>query len=131
MVVLLLLKFAAIVSLLPSGGWWLLVAPLLARALLLGLLVTTPYARPSGLGHPIAAHLPSLAALLWVVAAFLLLLVKTDAAHLALLAAVLLVASVMYRLALMRRLGGWTGDTAGALIELTETLLLVTVVTSG
>ncbi len=130
-VILLLLKFAALVSLLPGGGWWLLLAAVLARALVLLLLLTTPYARDSGLGHPLAMHLPRLPAAMLVALAFLLLFVDAHALQALLMALVLVVGLLLYRRALLRRLGGWTGDGAGALIELIEALVVVGAVISS
>ena len=59
LLLVLLLKFAALVVLLGQGAWaGLLLAPWLGRALLPLLLLTTPYVRAGGLGAALAAHLP-------------------------------------------------------------------------
>jgi adenosylcobinamide-GDP ribazoletransferase len=124
-VVLLLLKFAAIASLLPGGLGWLIFSPILGRAVVLLLFLSTPYARSGGLGHPIARHLPRLPAVLVALTAVLLpFAIFGWPLPLIILAAVAAVV-VLYRRALLRRLGGWTGDGAGALIELTETVVLL------
>lgn len=123
-VVLLLLKFAAIASLPLSGLGWLVLSPVLGRAVVLLLFLSTPYARSRGLGHPIAHHLPRLPAVLVVIATILLPFAifgwPLPAMILAAVAAVVL----LYRRALLRRLGGWTGDGAGALIEIIEAVVL-------
>ena len=65
----LLLKFAALQTLLAHGAWEALVfAPLLARTALPALFLTTPYVRPGGLGEALARYLPRRAALFVVLA---------------------------------------------------------------
>src|SRR5690606_39615426 len=59
LVLLLLLKWAALVALLESGQWLpLLLAPWLGRWILPLLLLTTAYVRPGGMGHTLAEHMP-------------------------------------------------------------------------
>ncbi|CAD5107712.1 adenosylcobinamide-GDP ribazoletransferase [Zestomonas carbonaria] len=124
LVLLLLLKFAALVALIDQGQWIaLLLAPWLARGLLPLLLLTTPYVRAGGLGQALADHLPR-RELPWVLA------IHAGAALLfgwpALLAlAVALLTFAGLRRTFMVRLGGTTGDTAGALVELSECAVLL------
>lgn len=60
LVLVLLLKFSALAALLGQGEAGLLpLAPWLARSSLPLLFLTTPYARPGGLGQAIAEHLPA------------------------------------------------------------------------
>lgn len=124
LLLVLLLKFAALWALLESGQWLaLLLAPLLGRGALLLLFLGTPYVREGGLGSAMAAHLPRRAGwrvLLAVVAATLLC---GWPGLLALASAALLFA--LCRRALLQRIGGTTGDTAGALLELLECGVLV------
>lgn len=124
LVLVLLLKFAALVVLLEQGAWaGLLLAPWLVRALLPLLLLTTPYVRAGGLGVALSEHLPR-ERLPWVLAAHALaMLLLGWGAVLALLVAAL----VFWRLrrAFIARLGGTTGDTAGALLELVECAVLL------
>lgn len=122
-VLVLLLKFAALAAMLRGGAWpALLLAPLLGRTALLGMLLTTTYVRAGGLGAAIAAHLPRKAA-------FLLLLVTALGAGFVAggwkaLLAVLLVGWLLRR-AFLARLGGVTGDTLGATVELAEAVALL------
>ncbi|UTH38182.1 adenosylcobinamide-GDP ribazoletransferase [Pseudomonas sp. KHPS1] len=124
LVLLLLLKFAALLILLQAGqGIYLVLLPWLGRSLLPLLLATTPYVRAGGLGQALVDHLPR-RQLPWVlggnVAAMLLL---GWGALIALATALALF--VWLRRALMQRLGGTTGDTAGALLELAECAALL------
>lgn len=124
----LLVKYAALLTIIESSLWWvLLVAPWAGRWLLPALLLTTPYVRPGGLGEAIYEHMPRgwLPAVLFV-HGFAMMIIG----GLAWLVIVLLFA-VIYRALLKHRLGGTTGDTAGALVELGETLALVALVWSN
>lgn len=119
LVLLLLLKFAALVTLLESGtALLLLLVPWLARCLLPLLFLTTPYVRAGGLGQALAEHLPR-RQLPWVLAAHAvaMLLLGWPA-----LLALLVAGTVFFylRILMLKRLGGTTGDTAGALVELAE-----------
>jgi adenosylcobinamide-GDP ribazoletransferase len=119
LVLLLLLKFAALVTLLENDtGLLLLLVPWLARCLLPLLFMTTPYVRTGGLGQALAEHLPR-RQLPWVLAAnaVAMLLLGWPA-----LLAVLVAGTVFFylRVLMLKRLGGTTGDTAGALVELAE-----------
>lgn len=121
LLLVLLLKFAALASL-PQLPLALGLAVFLGRLVLLPALLATPYVREGGLGSglvpPAGAGwgitvlgLAAVAALRWPLAGVLL-------------AGVALV-FWCWRRACMKRLGGITGDTLGALVELTETIVLV------
>ena len=125
LVLLLLLKFAALLTLLQAGQpLALLLAPWIARGLLPLLFFSTPYVRPGGLGALLAAHLPRVELPWWLAGhTVLLILLSGWAGLLALLAALLLFAGL--RRLMCQRLGGTTGDTAGALVELVEAAVLL------
>jgi len=118
----LLLKWSALVVLLPQSSACLWLAALAGRLALPWLLLTTPYVRPGGLGELLSRQLPraTLRGVLLGGAALLLVLPLGGVALLTTVAVALLV-----RRALRQRLGGTTGDTAGALLELCETGVLV------
>lgn len=128
LVLVLLLKFCALLALVEQGhAVMLIIVPLLGRAALLGLFLTTPYVRAGGLGQALADHLPRRAGW-WVLGASALacLLIAGVKAIVALVVA--FVGFVWLRQVMIRRLGGTTGDTAGALLELLEMAVLVGVV---
>jgi len=122
LILVMLLKFAALLALIEQGqGLALIIVPLLGRAALLGLFLTTPYVRAGGLGQALADHLPRRAGW-WVLG--------VSALACALIAGIVavVISVVMFfwlRQVMMRRLGGTTGDTAGALLELLEIGVLV------
>ncbi|MGY2279237.1 adenosylcobinamide-GDP ribazoletransferase [Pseudomonas monsensis] len=125
LVLVLLLKFAVLLALIEQQqGVVLLIVPMLGRAALLGLFLTTPYVRAGGLGQALADHLPRRAGW-WVLGASMLgsLLIAGVEAVVALVVAFGMF--VWLRQVMMRRLGGTTGDTAGALLELLEMAVLV------
>jgi adenosylcobinamide-GDP ribazoletransferase len=124
LVLVLLLKFAALATLLDAGaGLLLLLAPWLARGLLPLLFLSTPYVRAGGLGQALAEYLPR-RQLPWVLAAHgVAILLFGWAGLLALLVTGLMF--VCLRWLMLQRLGGTTGDTAGALLELVECAVLL------
>lgn len=124
-VLLLLTKFAALQVLLAGdAGFVLLLAPVLGRTVIVLLLLTMPYVRSDGLGSPYASCLPR-----WSCGVLVLLVAVATAALLEALGGVLLVVLgvgfVGLRHSLMTRLGGVTGDTLGAVCELTEMIVLL------
>ena len=125
LVLVLLLKFAALLALIEQQqGIALIIVPLIGRAALLGLFLTTTYVRAGGLGQALADHLPRKTG--WqvlAVSAAACVVISGFNAVVALLLAV--VVFIWLRHLMLRRLGGTTGDTAGALLELLEMSVLV------
>ena len=131
MIVVLLVKFAAIVALLEQtqgklgllfGG--LLLIPMLARAGIIGLMATTSYVRQQGMVSDTknAATKTKVVVMSGVLALLALPLLQEKTLLILCVWVVLLAA---YRRALNKRLGGYTGDTLGAAVEIQEALLLV------
>ncbi|MBB3243426.1 adenosylcobinamide-GDP ribazoletransferase [Pseudomonas sp. Tn43] len=125
LVVVLLLKFAALLALLEQQhSVVLIIVPLISRSALLGLFLSTPYVRPGGLGQALADHLPRLGGkqVVAISAMACVLMAGLSGVWALVLAAVMF---VWLRQVMVRRLGGTTGDTAGALLELLEVTMLV------
>jgi adenosylcobinamide-GDP ribazoletransferase len=122
----LLVKFATLAALLAQGAWSaLFIAPLLGRAALVGVLLTTPYVRANGLGAEPAQQLPRRSAL-YVLILCAVAIVSLEGGSGVLLLAVASVGVFLLRRMMQQRLGGTTGDTLGATCEITEALVLVT-----
>lgn len=123
-VLVLLVKFAGLAALMSRPWPALCLAPLLARGSILLLFLTTPYVRKQGIGAPHAAYLPRKAA--WLVL-FLMLAGVVYGLRMQALWLLLFVVPgfVLLRQLMMQRLGGTTGDTAGAMVELLEALVLL------
>lgn len=125
LVLVLLLKFTALLALIEqSHSLALIIVPLIGRSALLGLFLTTPYVRAGGLGQALADHLPrSTGKQVLAVSALACVLIAGVSGVLALVLAAL--GFVWLRQVMLRRLGGTTGDTAGAMLELLEFAVLV------
>ncbi|WP_246539986.1 adenosylcobinamide-GDP ribazoletransferase [sulfur-oxidizing endosymbiont of Gigantopelta aegis] len=122
-VLLLLLKWTALSALLEADyAAFLIVVPMLSRALIIVLFMTTTYVRDSGLGSALLDFLPE-ENYLW------LSLLASVVAYLifAGFASILLVALVVYglRAMMLQRIHGMTGDTLGAIVEISEAVALL------
>ncbi|SDH41174.1 cobalamin-5'-phosphate synthase [Pseudomonas flavescens] len=123
LVLLLLLKFVALLTLLEGRGHLaLLLVPVLGRGALLALFLCTPYVRAGGLGEVLASHLPRSAAIAVLAVTSLTCLLFGG------IWVMLVAMGIFYGLRRMmqQRLGGTTGDTAGALLEVLECGVLLT-----
>jgi adenosylcobinamide-GDP ribazoletransferase len=135
----LLLKFGALSGLREARGTasWsdlhfacgCILPPLLARAAVPLLFAHTPYARVQGLGADLARY-QSRAGGRWVAALTGLAVIVVCGRDGLFAAAAAAVVYLVMRRAFIRRLGGMTGDCAGAMIEVIEALSLVTLASS-
>lgn len=130
LMVVLLIKFTALSELIVTQqSASIVLAPVLARTSTVVLFATTPYIRPSGLGRVFGETVSRRASLLVVLGTFVMLAaVGGGSAWWALVASAGVF--LLLRRLMLRRLGGTTGDTAGALIELTEAMVLTAVTLS-
>ena len=120
--VLLIVKFSALAALSDTQEWMpIVLAPVLGRAAVVALLLDTPYVRPGGIGETIAEHLPRGPARLVLTG---VLAATVVAGGVAIVIGAGLAFLVLRRL-MLRTIGGATGDTAGALVEVTEAAVLV------
>lgn len=125
LLLVLLLKYAALSQLLASTPGWtaLIAAPLLARAAAVGLLLTTNYAGEAANTAAMVTQIPRKAAWLSVIISL-----AVSVLFLGLWAPlVLLFAGVIafaLRMLMLRRIGGTTDDTTGAMIEIIEAAVL-------
>ena len=127
-VVLLLVKFTAIEQIILLDYWQaLLVVPLLGRASLVGALLVLPYVRKEGLGSQASRCLSKRGGLVSLLLSVVFSAFLLNGILLPLLAALFLLFFLFSR-DLKSRIGGLTGDAAGALCELTEAISLVVIV---
>lgn len=121
----LILKVTAL-GYLPSNNQASLIVtvPVLARSALPLLFLTTPYVRPAGLGAAMVTHLPRQLAIAVVVVIFTGVVIFYGRHGVLAVIVGLLVYSVL-RKKMLSTLGGATGDTAGALVEISETVILL------
>ncbi|WLH14094.1 adenosylcobinamide-GDP ribazoletransferase [Pseudomonas hefeiensis] len=125
LMLVLLLKFSALLALIEQRQTLaLIIVPMLGRGALLGLFLTTPYVRAGGLGQALADHLPRQTG--WQVLLACAVGGVLVAGWVGVSALVIALAVFIgLRQMMLRRLGGCTGDTAGALLELLEMAVLV------
>lgn len=126
LITVLALKATALAAVLQIGqAIWLWAVPLLARLSLLLLFLTTRYVREQGLGEVLARHFSRTWArrVLFITALALLFILPPDVWGGFLMT--VLAIFLLLRWAAMRRLGGFTGDVAGAQVEWVEVGLLL------
>lgn len=127
LVVVCLLKFAALYVLLEQHlNAFLILVPMLGRSVPLFLFLTTAYVRDKGLGRSITDFIPKkLTWTVFVITIALLCVFK----WLGLVTFICFIAVLFFLRALfIKRIGGITGDTVGAAIELVETGLMLSFV---
>jgi adenosylcobinamide-GDP ribazoletransferase len=131
-VVVLLLKFSALVVVVDKAqGFYLigavLAVPMLARFSILPLFYFTPYVRDKGLGSNLKQSISPIVFMVVTVVSLMLTVVflQQKSIFILILAAAIL---LWVRNIMMQRIGGTTGDTAGAMIEVQEALLLCALV---
>lgn len=131
-VLVLLLKFAALVVLVDkTHGFYLvgliLTVPMLARFSILPLFYFTPYVREKGLGSNLKQSINPIIFIIVTAVCMLLtvVFVQQKSIFILILAAAIL---LWARNIMMQRIEGTTGDTAGAMIEVQEALLLCALV---
>ncbi len=124
----LLVKFAALSTLIGRGEWLaLLAAPLLARAGVQALFLTTPYARESGIGSSMVEHIERDRLLIMLIGALVIGAILVGISAWLVLPLLVLVFALLRRY-MMRKLLGTTGDCAGALVEILEASALALMV---
>ncbi|MFW6406344.1 adenosylcobinamide-GDP ribazoletransferase [Acinetobacter baumannii] len=125
LVIICLLKFALVYVLIEQHQTLFLVfVPALGRVVPSILFLTTPYVREKGLGRSLTDYLPKTAS--WIITGFVLLLPLYWEWQ-GLIAIIVFLMSLIYlRHMFIKRIGGITGDTVGAAIEMSETVLLFT-----
>lgn len=128
MVLVLFLKLACIQALLASDNHWLILwALVFARSNAVLLLMHTPYVRAQGLGSALSEQLSSKTCYLVIVSLCLSSLIALGwPSFILIFFSALSLLSLRYFM--LKRLNGCTGDTLGALIELSETVILLSLV---
>ena len=120
-VCLLLLKVAALASLIEQGhGGLVVIAPVMGRSLILLLFLSTPYVRQNGMANDMVDYLPKKLSVYIVIASLLL------CAWFSFYGVVFsLLGFFLLRRLMLKLLGGCTGDTIGASVEVGEALFLL------
>ncbi|MEH6551176.1 MAG: adenosylcobinamide-GDP ribazoletransferase [Pseudomonadales bacterium] len=126
LVLLLMVKWSALVVIFQQQAFALLIfVPMLARAGLLLLFLTTPYVRQGGLGDAISRQFNRSAAIAVLISCWVLVLLCWPYPAVLFAFAGSALIFWLLRRGLMTRLGGFTGDCAGAWLEVHELLILI------
>ena len=128
LILVMLIKFAGLVYIIEHGHLEMIVITLIAsRSAVIVLYQTTPYAKSSGMGVVLSEYFPKQTSY-WVlaVAACACLIVGGGVAIILLLTGLLTLWGL--RRMMLSRIGGITGDTTGAVIELSEASMLAAAV---
>lgn len=132
LIVVLVLKCLALAAVVQGGHLqWFWLIPLLARLSLLLLFLSTRYVRLEGLGEILAQNFSRTGAKGVLLGGAILALVNLPFDLWCGFFLTLMAIFLTIRWATMRRLGGFTGDVAGAQVELIELGLLLTLAARG
>ena len=132
-VFVIILKIIFIFELLNVNIYLILLPPLLARTWVVVLLMTTPYVREQGMGSNLISIKQKQKNIVSVIIFFILtffllsLFMSTTISLYIVLISTLFV--YLYRMKIMQRLDGITGDVAGAFIEYMELIILFSMAT--
>jgi len=121
---IILLKYSALYALVKHNNHIvIMLAPILGRSIILLLFTSTDYVRKQGLAATVIDGLNGRAALIGIIAVLLMTAWFSFAGTIAVLLAFIALRKIM-----LERLGGCTGDTAGASVEITEAIWLTAAV---
>ncbi len=126
-VLILLLKLILIVELNTNLMIALLLSPIIARTTVIGLFACTPYVRENGIASGMISLLPVRMIWISILAVATVITIWLDWHGMFMIMATMVVVA-LFRFMLQRRIGGTTGDTAGALIEIIELFILFNLV---
>lgn len=128
LILVLLLKLTCLHALLETHNHWVILwALVFARCNVVLLIMHTPYVREKGLGNALSEQLSR--HVCYVVMLMFCLLSLILLGWLSLIVITCSILSLWYlRYVMLKRLSGCTGDTLGAAIELSETIILLSLV---
>lgn len=124
-VCVLLLKFTAIEAVISQQAWAaLILSPVISRSLLPLLFHTTIYVRANGLGSALTQYKSNTRHILIQLLSATLVVILMGISALYVYLGILTVFFIIRHLSI-KRIGGITGDVAGAMVELSEVVVLI------
>lgn len=125
LILLLMIKLSGLAFVISAQlGLYLIIIPIMARSTIVVIFLTVPYIQDNGLGTALAAPSRN-SCLISLLLCLVCLLVLLPLGPLFLLLVTSAIIYSLWRYAVMKRLQGFTGDCAGALLELQELGLLI------
>jgi len=128
-----LLKLVFVYELIMINPWFILLPPLLSRAAIIGLLMHIPYARPQGMGYDLSTvtdkNKNKVSMAISILASISLLMLFSNIMMILGIFAVCTLFYYLFTSNVLNRIGGITGDIAGAFIEYMELIILFSLVT--
>ncbi len=132
-VLVILLKFILVYELIQYNPYFLLVPPLFSRSLVVVLLMITPYVRKNGMGSMLntaSEKYKNITSIFVLIAACIYFLnIIVDINVIIGVSFLSVVFYFLFRMNIIKRVSGLTGDLAGAFIEYTELVVLLGFVT--
>ena len=131
LILLFLIKWQSLVVILqhePFGLLGIVSVLVLARSAALAIMLSTPYASDGGIASFLKQEPPSAQSLVSLLLVLCLLLMLVPLMLLVLLLGVTIVMTYVWRRLWLSKIGGFSGDTLGGLIELLEVVLLLILV---
>ncbi|MFV1982267.1 MAG: adenosylcobinamide-GDP ribazoletransferase [Thiohalomonadales bacterium] len=122
-VLVLILKFSALIEMSQSNIYVILLVPVIGRSMAVLLFLTTPYVSKFGIASKLVEHIPGKLAYFILVCIALIIIVTNLYGRFIIFSVIFIM--ILLRQLMMNRLEGMTGDTAGALIEITESVSLI------
>lgn len=120
LVCFLLLKASALSVLIENNtAWLLIITPMVGRLMILFTFHTTEYANKTGMANSVVENLPKQASLIILALGFISVCFVNIWGLL-----IVLVGFFFLRRLMIKRLGGCTGDTVGATVEISEMLFM-------
>ncbi len=126
LITILLAKLILVAHLLPMASLSIIVALVISRAAVIWMIVSMPYAGVGGLGGTLSQFVFYKHTLVISAIVMMAMLFIVSLTTLVCVLSIVCLFTIFWRQQWLKNIGGFVGDTLGALIEITEVLILLT-----